>query len=333
MDTEEINVSSTRGISFVVSEAAKRLETSRRVTLCGINFAMPRLVQAVELLKHSIRGLHQVNAFERIAETNKTRLTVTLSLTELDTRAKGYQVPLESSQVTERPISEIAKVPERKPRPERTGEATGRTDEDTRSRRPYMRRGGRRGQRGGRSRGGPPRASGDTYRATERGPNPRAERRQVPRTIGGAGADKYIRVPRHIEEEKLEENEFRVTAKLSVEASVKAAVVQFKRKQVPSVILKATGSAIPQAVGIAEAIRRGVSGLHQLTQVGRLEVTDVYKPKEEGLTDINKKRQVPTIEIVLSRTMLDKSHYGYQAPLPADKVKEISLEQAETSRS
>mmetsp|Transcript_5240 Transcript_5240/g.9620 ORF Transcript_5240/g.9620 Transcript_5240/m.9620 type:complete len:335 (+) Transcript_5240:43-1047(+) len=333
MDTDEINVSSTRGISFVVSEAAKRLETNRRVTLCGINFAMPRLVQAVELLKHSIKGLHQVNTFERVSDSNKTRLTVTLSLTELDTRAKGYQAPLSLSKVTERPLSEISKVPERRPRPERKPETEGRVgEEETKTGRPFQRR-GRRGGRGGRARGSQgPRTAGGPTSTGPRGGQGRPQRKPSgPRGTGGVGADKYTRVPRRIEEEKLEDNEFRVTAKLSVDASVNKAVVQFRRNGSSSVILKATGSAIPQAVAIAEAIRRGVSGLHQLTQVSRLEVVDVFKPKEEGLSEISKTRQVPTIEIVLSKTTLDKNHYGYQAPLAADKVKEISLEEAEKS--
>lgn len=333
MDTDEINVSSTRGIGYVVSEAAKALETKRRVTLCGINFAMPRLVQAVELLKHSIKGLHQVNNFERVSDSNKTRLTVTLSLVELDTRSKGYQAPLSLSKVTERPISEIAKVPERRPRPERRPETEGEhPTEEGRFPRSEGRRGGRRGRggRGGRgARGGRNRSTGARGGAETRG-GPRTGRRgQGPRNASDIGSEKYIRVPRVIEEEKLEDNEIRVTAKLSVEATVRKAVVLFKRSGATSVILKGTGSAIPQSVSIAEAIRRGISGLHQLTEIHRQEVTDVYKPREEGLSDILKSRYVPTISIVLSKTSLDRSKYGYQAPLTADKVKEISLEEAE----
>jgi DNA-binding protein len=329
MATDEINVSSTRGIGFVVSEAAKALESKGRVTLCGINFAMPRLVQAVELLKHSLKGLHQVNSFERIADSSKTRLSVTLSLSEVDSRTKGYQEPLPLSKVTERPISEIAKVPERKPRTERRPEGTLglTTEEESKGPRGPPRR-SRRGGFRGRSRFGGRGASRGNSEGRSRSA-PRGRRPDGPRSREAIGEEKYTRVPRKIEEEKLEDNEIRITAKLPVEATVHRAVVLFKRLNASSVTLKATGSAIPQAVAIAEAIRRGVAGLHQLTEVSRQEVTDVFKAREEGLTDISKTRQVPILDIVLSKASVDTSHYGYQAPLSADKVKEISVEVAE----
>jgi DNA-binding protein len=136
-------------------------------------------------------------------------------------------------------------------------------------------------------------------------------------------------VQKKLEEEKLEDNEIRVLTKLPVEATVKKAVLLLKRSSAPSIHLKATGSAIPQAVAIAEAIRRGVAGLHQLTTIGKVEVTDVYVPTEEGLTEIVKTRQITTLEITLSKIGGNKSHYGYQEPLPADQVKEISVEEAE----
>mmetsp|Transcript_24829 Transcript_24829/g.43704 ORF Transcript_24829/g.43704 Transcript_24829/m.43704 type:complete len:336 (-) Transcript_24829:22-1029(-) len=332
MASDEINVSSNRGISFVVSEAAKQIESRGRVTLCGINFAMPRLVQAVELLKHSIKGLHQQNHFERVADTNKTRLHITLSLNELDTRSNGYQVPIAGSKVQERPISEIAKLPERRQRPERP-DRTEDNLEESKDFQPRQQRGGRRarGERGRRRYGrdawqGPPGLSGRYPRGQPRNEGGFSQR-------GSVGQDKYYRVPKRQEEGQLQEDELRITSKIPTDIAVKRAVVLFKRRNLDSITLKAIGSAISHAITISEAVRRGVAGLHQITNLSRVEVTDIYMPKEEGLAEIEKNRVIQSLEITLSRTPGDKTHYGYQAPLALDKVREISIEDAERGQS
>jgi DNA-binding protein len=109
---------------------------------------------------------------------------------------------------------------------------------------------------------------------------------------------------------------------------VREAVLLFKQKNFSSVVLKACGTAIPRLVDVAETLRHSVLGLHQVSKLSHREVTDLLRSKDEGHTEVEKTRTVPAVEIVLSRTAQDTKHSGYQAPLPASKVKEMSLEEA-----
>jgi ribonucleases P/MRP protein subunit RPP25 len=108
-----------------------------------------------------------------------------------------------------------------------------------------------------------------------------------------------------------------------------------------SVQLKAMGRAINKTVAIgmhaqlhpaepdelihshlaAEIIKRRVKDLHQLTEVGSVNITDTWEPKEEGLNRLEITRHVSIITITLSKDVLDTTHPGYQAPLDEELVK------------
>mmetsp|Transcript_23736 Transcript_23736/g.42025 ORF Transcript_23736/g.42025 Transcript_23736/m.42025 type:complete len:317 (-) Transcript_23736:512-1462(-) len=313
MEAEDIQVSGSRGAGNVVAEAAKLLERNRRVRLCAINFAMPRLVQAVEILKHKVAGLYQLNEIEHLEESNKTKLSVTLSFSQLDARNIGYQAPLPASQVQSVPLSEVAKLPEREERPPRP--ATSQPREE--GRRPAPKR----------DRPAPDRTTDRTNDRTKREPQ-QEERKPFPARTRLSADSKYEIVQRRREEVKIELNEIRVTARRPSKYIVMDAVLLFKQQGHSSIILKASGTAIPRLVEVAERLRHCVAGLHQLSKLSRREVTDVFRAKDEEAAEIERTRAVPTLEVELSKNPLDTRHYGYQAPLPASKVKEMTLEEA-----
>jgi DNA-binding protein len=307
MEAAGVLVSASRGIGVVVAEAANQLEMYGRVQISGINFTMPRLVQAVELLKHKVLGLHQLNEVE-LLEGSKVKLSVTLSFAKLASFHCGYQPPLPASQVENLPLAEVAKLPERDTRQDE-GEHPVQT---TRKPKAVSR---------------PVRLPGTQHqKESARKQIPRSQPKLQPKPQ--AASSEWVKLPRRLEEEKLEENEIRVTTKRSVDQSVKEIVLLFKRLRYARVILKATGSAIPRAVEITEAARYCVAGLHQMVQLTRVEVTDTFQ-SSEGLDDIQKVRSVPSIDIILALSALERGHYGYQAPLPASQVREMTVAEAE----
>ena len=89
------------------------------------------------------------------------------------------------------------------------------------------------------------------------------------------------------------------------------------------VTLKGMGRAINKTVTIAEIIKRRIPKLHQLTEIGSVNITDTWEPLEEGLNTLETIRHVSVISIVLSTSELDTSKPGYQLPLPEDQVKPL----------
>ena len=83
------------------------------------------------------------------------------------------------------------------------------------------------------------------------------------------------------------------------------------------------GRAINKTVTIAEIIKRRITRLHQLTEIGSVNITDTWEPLEEGLNTLETTRHVSVIAITLSTIELDTSKPGYQQPLPEDQVKPL----------
>jgi len=96
----------------------------------------------------------------------------------------------------------------------------------------------------------------------------------------------------------------------------------FSKKELPGFTLKATGQALGTAVVVAEVIKRRFKGLHQVTKLGSVIVTDEWEPLEEGLDSVTSQRNVSTIEITLSTKQLDKDNLGYQEPIDESLVSE-----------
>ena len=57
-------------------------------------------------------------------------------------------------------------------------------------------------------------------------------------------------------------------------------------------------------------------------------IKDEYEPKEEGLDRVVIERTLTVFEVILAldESKVDKNHYGYQAPLAEDEVKEFPLD-------
>jgi len=137
--------------------------------------------------------------------------------------------------------------------------------------------------------------------------------------------EKYTKVPKQKEETEIEEKEIRVTTQGKPRNFISYATSLFKEKGATEVVLKAMGRAISKTVTIAEIIKRRIPGLHQITVIDSTDITDIWEPKEEGLDRLETTRHVSSITITLSTEPLDTSAPGYQAPIPAEQVKDFSF--------
>ncbi|KAF3788663.1 Ribonuclease P subunit p25-like protein [Nymphaea thermarum] len=136
--------------------------------------------------------------------------------------------------------------------------------------------------------------------------------------------DRYQRVEKPRDETPINENEIRITTQGRVRNYITYATTLFQEKGSKEIVLKAMGRAINKTVMIAELIKRRIADLHQNTSIGSNDITDVWEPLEEGLLPLETTRHVSMITITLSKNELDTSSPGYQPPLAADQVKQLT---------
>ncbi|KAJ1686200.1 hypothetical protein LUZ63_017590 [Rhynchospora breviuscula] len=136
--------------------------------------------------------------------------------------------------------------------------------------------------------------------------------------------DRYQRVEKPREDTPISENEIRITALGRMRNYISYALTLLQEKDANEIVIKAMGRAINKTVMIVELIKRRIVGLHQVTTVESIDITDVWEPLEEGLLPLETTRHVSMITITLSKNELDKSAPGYQPPLPADQVKPLA---------
>ena len=86
-------------------------------------------------------------------------------------------------------------------------------------------------------------------------------------------------------------------------------------------------NAVESAVKLAELIKHRIKGLHQSNKISHITIVDEYEPLEEGLDHLKFTRIVTMLEIVLSKSQLDASDIGYQAPIDESEVQEYSERQ------
>eukprot|EP00798_Chlamydomonas_sp_ICE-L_P024456 gene24456-10056_t len=142
--------------------------------------------------------------------------------------------------------------------------------------------------------------------------------------------EKYTRVrAKKKEEEPVAENEIRVVAANKMRNYVVYAMKLLQQKDHKVIVLKAMGKAIEKTEAIADVLKHRVAGLHEITENETMDIVDEWEPKEEGLVKLEISRPVPLISITLSLDPLDKSHAGYKEPIPADQVKNVSIEDVE----
>lgn len=139
--------------------------------------------------------------------------------------------------------------------------------------------------------------------------------------------NKYKKIMKPKEVIVKDEEEIRVTAAGSVSAYVSRAAKLFSELEKTYVVIAATGNALTKAVTSAEVIKRRFKGLHQVTKLGSQEIIDEYEPLEEGLDKVSETRNVPFVEIKLSKEPLDIADKGYQPPIDESEVKEYDPEE------
>lgn len=111
MAGSEVTVSQSQGLTYNIIQAAELLESQGSVTITAINSAISSAITLAEMLKHKVKGLHQLNAFERLPETTKTKVVIKLSYKAFFNAEKGYQLPIPESEVQEKPLAELKKPP------------------------------------------------------------------------------------------------------------------------------------------------------------------------------------------------------------------------------
>merc|ERR1719181_2668316 len=124
-----------------------------------------------------------------------------------------------------------------------------------------------------------------------------------------------------------DDEEIRITAVGSVSAYISRAATVYGELAKDKVVIKATGNALTKAVTTAEVIKRRFKGLHQITNIGSTEIVDEYEPIEEGLDKVTQTRNMPFVEITLSKDALDTKDKGYQAPIDESLVTEVDAEE------
>ena len=99
-------------------------------------------------------------------------------------------------------------------------------------------------------------------------------------------------------------------------------------KKLGAIKLKASGQAISKVCYVADVLRRRIKGLHMQQILSNIKIEDEYEPKEEGLDRVVIERVLTVFEVVLALDIskVDVNHYGYQAPLPEEDVKEFPLD-------
>ncbi|XP_057836632.1 uncharacterized protein LOC131046857 [Cryptomeria japonica] len=137
--------------------------------------------------------------------------------------------------------------------------------------------------------------------------------------------DRYQRVEKPRPETPINENEIRITTQGKMRNYITYATTLLQKdKGSAEIIIKAMGRAINKTVTIAEIIKRRIAGLHQITTIGSIDITDSWEPLEEGLLPLETTRHVSMIAITLSTTELDVNSPGYQPPLPVDQVRPLA---------
>merc|ERR1719247_2355434 len=127
-DDDEIRVTAAGSVSAYVAYAAKIFNEMEKpkIVVKGTGNALSKVVTTAEVIKRRFKGLHQVTnlgnteivdeyepleeGLDKVVDTrNISFVEITLSKDALDTKDKGYQPPLDESEVTEYSAEEVGK--------------------------------------------------------------------------------------------------------------------------------------------------------------------------------------------------------------------------------
>lgn len=115
MSGQEVQISGRQSLAIKISKCAELLLLNKEVVITAINSAISAAINLAELLKHKVKNLYQENSIENIASTQssgpKTRLVIKLSLNSLSQDKPGSQLPIPESEVVEKSLEELKKLP------------------------------------------------------------------------------------------------------------------------------------------------------------------------------------------------------------------------------
>ena len=98
-----------RSIDIII-RALKQLEISGSVTLLAINMGIERIIDIAQFLKRALKGLHQVNSFEKVLDSSKTRAIIKLGFIAQDVSSPGYQKPIPENDARDKTFEELKKL-------------------------------------------------------------------------------------------------------------------------------------------------------------------------------------------------------------------------------
>lgn len=136
---------------------------------------------------------------------------------------------------------------------------------------------------------------------------------------------KYYRSEEENKKEDLPENVILVGAAPGISRSISRALSLFEETKCQEVIIKASGNAIANAIRLSEMIRYGKEGIYSLNELDNRDIKTVYKPREQGLDDVEVTRHVASIKITLAINPANKAQY--QAPPPSSEIKPLERNQ------
>jgi DNA-binding protein len=127
---------------------------------------------------------------------------------------------------------------------------------------------------------------------------------------------KYFRAPEETKREDPPENHLYVGANQGISRSINRALEIFEENKGQDVIIKASGNAVGNAIRLAEMIRHGREGVYIKNELENREIKTIYKPREQGLDDVEVNRHVSSLNITLSL----KKQPGFQDPPLASEI-------------
>ncbi|KAL6527479.1 hypothetical protein OROGR_016569 [Orobanche gracilis] len=133
--------------------------------------------------------------------------------------------------------------------------------------------------------------------------------------------DRYQKVEKPKADSPINQNEIWITSQGRMHSYITYAMALLQEKGLDEIVFRAMGRAIYKAVTIVELIKGRIVGLHQITAIQSIDITDTWEPLEEGLQILETTRKVSMITITLSKKELEKTNIGYQPPIPDDQVK------------
>ena len=119
-----------------------------------------------------------------------------------------------------------------------------------------------------------------------------------------------VKEPKEHKEGK-DDNEVRVTSDRFIRKYLNAAEKILNDEESKDLVIKATGNAIVNAVGLAELLKRRNEGLHQVNKIHSMEIIDKYVSDIKDLEPIEQRRRVTAVDITLSKKQLDTTDIGY----------------------